>query len=250
MEARPLRIAFWSGPRNVSTALMRSFESRSDAVVVDEPFYAHYLWATGIQHPGREDILASQPTDPKAVIAGLLAPLPHGKSVQFQKQMAHHLIPSVPREWLKDVRHAILLREPASVIASYTKVVEQPTALDLGYPQLTEIYDHALREFRVAPPVVDANDLLADPEGVLKELCAALGLPFETAMLRWEPGRRATDGVWAPHWYANVERSHGFTRFVEKPAVVGPTLEPVLSECESHYRALWKHRIPARKLSS
>ncbi len=122
-DAPEVRVAMWSGPRNISTALMRSFEARPDTVVVDEPLYAHYLAVTGIDHPGREHIMASQPTRWQEVAAGLTGPLPGDPAVHYQKHMAHHLLPGVGRDWLGGLTHAFLIRDPAHVVASYSRVM-------------------------------------------------------------------------------------------------------------------------------
>jgi hypothetical protein len=245
MTDSPVRLAVWSGPRNISTALMRSFGSRKDTIVLDEPLYAHYLSQTGAQHPGRAEILSSQPTTSGEAIKSLFAPLPKGIAFHFQKHMAHHLLPSIPRAWLRDVRHAILIRNPAEVIASYTRVVAQPTALDLGYPQLSEIFELAASINGSPPPVVDARDLLANPPSVLASLCRAIGMEFDPCMLTWEKGTRPTDGKWAPYWYGNVEKSTAFQPFEAKQVCVPDALMPTLAECQRHYEELWKHRITA-----
>lgn len=203
--ADPARIAMWSGPRTVSTALMRSWENRPDAVVVDEPLYAFYLTRTGIPHPGRAEIIRSQPYDWRVVLDSLTnASLPAGKTVFYQKHMTHHLLPEVDRAALRPLRHAFLIRDPAELLASYARVRGEPTLDDLGIRQQAEIFD------ALGGPVVDSRDLLENPEGVLRALCAALDVPFDERMLSWPPGPRDTDGVWAPHWYAGVWRSTGF----------------------------------------
>jgi hypothetical protein len=239
----PLRIAMWSGPRTLSTALLRSFANRPDTVGVDEPFYAHYLEHTGIQHPGRDEVLASQPTEPCEVIEGLLAPLPPGKSVHYQKHMAHHLSPRVPREWLAAVRNVFLLRDPANVITSYTRVVAEATPHDLGAPQLVELFEGERARLGHVPPVIDSDDLLRDPRGILTQLCERLGIPFSELQLSWSPGPRRFDGVWARYWYANVEKSTGFEAPRERPIDLPPRFERLRAECEVHYRHLWQHRI-------
>ncbi|WP_213450592.1 sulfotransferase-like domain-containing protein [Rhizomonospora bruguierae] len=232
-----VRVAMWSGPRNVSTALMRSFGARRDTLVADEPLYAYYLNATGLAHPGREEILASQPTGWPAVAAALTGPLPSGVRVHYQKHMAHHLLPAVGREWLGGLRHAYLIREPAQVVASYARVRGEPTLDDLGYPQQVELF----RAY--GGPVVDAADLLRDPPGVLDRLCAGLGLAFDPAMLRWPPGRRETDGVWAPHWYAAVEASTGFAPYAPAVPEVPERLRDLVARAEPYYAELAGHRI-------
>lgn len=205
----PIRIAMWSGPRNVSTALMRAWENRRDTIVRDEPFYAHYLARTGKPHPGRETILERCETDADRVATSLAGPLPAGVRVEYQKQMAHHLLPSVSRGWMDSVRHGFLIRDPVEMVPSLLAVTPEATLLDTGLPQQA-----ALRRERVAAgdpsPVVDARDLLADPEAMLRELCERFGVGFDPAMLTWPPGPRASDGIWAEHWYRNVERSTGF----------------------------------------
>lgn len=227
----------WSGPRNLSTAMMRSFENRPDCSVVDEPLYAAYLAATGLDHPGRDDVIASQPTDPAVVLEALTsAPVP--TPVQYQKHMTHHLLRSVPRAGLESLTHAFLIRDPERVLTSYAKVREEPTLEDLGLPQQVEIFE------RYGGPVVDAADVLRDPAATLALLCTELGLAFSDAMLSWPPGRRDSDGVWAPHWYAGVEASTGFAS--GSPGAGDPLpdrLAPLLERCLPYYKALAPYRL-------
>jgi len=234
-----VRVAMWSGPRTISTALMRSFGARSDTLVVDEPLYAHYLAATGLDHPGRDDILASQPTSWQAVADALTGPLPAGVGVYYQKHMAHHLLPDVGRDWLGRLRHAYLIRDPAYVVASYARVRGEPTLADLGLAQQCEIFE------RYGGPVVDAADLLRDPASLLQALCAALGIGWQPAMLAWPAGRRDTDGVWAPHWYAGVEASTGFAPYDPAQPVVPDRLAALVDRARPYYEALARHRLRA-----
>jgi len=232
-----VRVAMWSGPRNISTAMMRSFGARKDAVVRDEPLYASYLAATGLDHPGRDEVLGSQPTSWQDAVARLAAPLPPGVEVQYEKHMAHHLLPHLGRAWLAGRRNAFLIRDPVAVVSSYAAVREDPTLDDLGYRQQVEI-------FRAhGGPVVDAADVLRDPAGVLSALCAALGLDFEEAMLSWAPGRRRTDGVWAPHWYAAVERSTGFAPYAPAARQVPRRLQGLVEQARPYYEELAHHRL-------
>ena len=237
------RIAMWSGPRTVSTALMRAWENRPDTVVTDEPLYAFYLTATGLDHPGRDEVIASQPQDWRVVLRELTAgPLPPGVTIYYQKHMTHHLLPSVDRSALAGLRHAFLIRDPRSLLASYARVRSAPTLADLGLRQQAEIFE----EF--GGPVLDSADLLAAPEPALRALCAALGVPFSAAMLSWPPGPRASDGVWAPYWYDNVRRSTGFapvTGLVPRPGL-DPALEPLLDECMPYYEKLRKNILNVR----
>jgi hypothetical protein len=242
--SRPLRLAMWSGPRNVSTAFMRSWENRPDTIVVDEPFYAHYLQSTGLDHPGRDEVIAHHETDWQRVVASLLAPLPPGVEVFYQKQMSHHLLPHMGREWFDAVTHAFLIREPAPMLVSLGEKLGEFGLEATGLPQQVEIFEHVVRTTGRVPPVVDSADLLAAPEPVLRALCAALGVPFSERMLSWPPGRRATDGVWARHWYERVERSTGFE--AAEPASV-PTLDGRMADLEARCRPLYE-RLHAHRL--
>jgi hypothetical protein len=235
----------WSGPRTISTALMRSWGSRADTAVVDEPFYAHYLAATGLAHPGRDAVLRSQPTDWRAVADALTGPVPGGKPVFYQKHMAHHLLLGMDGPWLGKLRHAFLLRDPAALLASLARVLPDPRPEDTGLPQQAALFERIAEERGEAPPVIDARDVLADPPGLLRALCDALGVDFDPAMLSWEPGPRPTDGVWAEHWYASVEASTGFAPPREESAEVPDRLRPVLDACRPHYRRLFQHRLIA-----
>ena len=212
MTARdpPIRIAMWSGPRNISTAMMRAFENRGDCAVSDEPFYAAYLVATGLWHPMRDDVVASQPTDPRAVAEALAGPIPKGKPIWYQKHMTHHMVPGFGRDWIGSCVNAFLIRRPEAVLASYARKREDFALEEIGLPAQVGIFARAADRLGRAPPVVEGQDLLADPEGMLRALCRACGVDFEPAMLAWPAGRRASDGVWAPVWYESVEKSTGF----------------------------------------
>ena len=236
----------WSGPRNVSTAFMRSWENRPDTIVVDEPFYAHYLLATGIDHPGRDEVLLHHETDWRRVVESLLAPLPPGVTVFYQKQMSHHLLPHIGREWLASVTHAFLIRDPAPMLASLGEKLGDFGLEATGWPQQVEIFDLVTRTTGHVPPVVDAADLLAAPEPMLRALCAALRIPFSERMLSWPAGRRATDGVWAKYWYDRVERSTGFepAEATEIPRLHG-RLAGLEARCRPLYEHLHAHRLRA-----
>ncbi len=240
----PLRLAMWSGPRNVSTAFMRAWENRPDTIVVDEPFYAHYLAVTGLDHPGRDEIVAHHERDWRRVVESLLAPLPPGARILYQKQMSHHLLPQMGREWLASMTHAFLIRDPAPMLASLEEKLGRFDLDATGLPQQVEIFDFVVRTTGRVPPVVDSADLLAAPEPMLRALCDALGLPFSERMLSWPPGRRSSDGVWAKHWYERVERSTGFEP-VE--AADAPRLEGRLAEFEAQCRPLYE-KLRAHRL--
>jgi hypothetical protein len=197
-----VRLAMWSGPRNISTALMRSWENRPDCRVVDEPLYAYFLAETGSDHPGRDEVIASGETSWRAVVAELTSDVP---GVYYQKHMAHHLLPQLPRGWIGSLTNVLLIRDPFEAVASYLQSRSQVTDADIGLVQQSELYDQL-----GAIPVIDAADFLKDPEAYLRWLCAYVGVDFTDAMLRWPAGPRSSDGVWAPYWYEAVIASTGF----------------------------------------
>ncbi len=234
----------WSGPRNVSTALMRAWENRPDTIVVDEPFYAHYLTTTGIDHPGRDEILAHHESDCRKVVESLLAPLAPGVAILYQKQMSHHLLPGMDRDWLGAMTHAFLIRDPAPVLASLEDKLGRFDLDATGLPQQVEIFDFVERTTGRVPPVVDSADLLAAPQPMLRALCTALGIAFSERMLAWPSGPRASDGVWAKHWYERVWQSTGFQ---EPEAVAMPRLTGRLAELDAQCRPLYE-RLRAQRL--
>jgi hypothetical protein len=204
-----LRLAMWSGPRNISTAMMRAFENRADCAVVDEPLYAAYLDATSIDHPGREDILASQPRDWREVANALCTESP--APLYYQKHMTQHLLPDMDLDFTSQLRNCFLIRDPRRIIASYARVRPQFELEELGFVQQQRLFERECDRLGYAPPVLDAELTLADPAGVLQAFCDRLGIAFDSNMLRWPAGPRDSDGVWAPHWYAAVWQSTGFS---------------------------------------
>jgi hypothetical protein len=237
-EGDVIRIAMWSGPRNLSTAMMRSFGNRPDTAVLDEPFYAAFLKAAGADHPMRDEVLSHHEQDWRKVAENLAGPVPDGKRVFYQKHMTHHMVPGIGRDWMASCRHAFLIRHPDRVLASYADKRGRVTLADIGFLEQAELYDQAAALMPSPPPVVDADRLLADPGGVLSRLCEALGIPFTDAMLSWPPGRRPTDGVWAAHWYDSVERSTGFAAASERPAVTDSALRNIAAEALPLYQRL------------
>lgn len=200
-----VRLAVWSGPRNISTALMRSWENRPDTRVVDEPLYGFYLDRTGLDHPGRDEIVADMGSDWEQVVAELIAPV---EGVYYQKHMTHHLIPELPRDWIGELVNVLLIRDPAEVVASYTRERANVVATDIGLVQQGELYDQL-----GGAPVIDSADFLRDPEGYLRWLCDYVGVGFTEAMLHWPPGPRESDGIWAKYWYGAVHASTGFAPY-------------------------------------
>jgi hypothetical protein len=239
MSTEAIRIAMWSGPRNISTAMMRSFGARPDTAVIDEPFYAVYLAKTGLNHPMRDEVLASQPQDWREVARQLLGPVPDGKQVFYQKHMTHHMLPEIGREWTGHVRNAFLIRDPVAVLASYIQKRGEATLADIGVLQQRELFEHEADRLGRAPPVVDSADVMANPQRVLSQLCVALGIEYTNAMLSWPAGRRATDGVWAPAWYSAVEQSTGFGPSSSRSNISLPDdLQRIAEQARPHYERL------------
>ena len=237
-----VRVAMWSGPRNISTAMMRAFENRTDTVVVDEPLYAAYLVRTGIDHPARDEVIASQPADVTAAVAELSAPLPAGRHVHYAKHMAHHVSRDMDLSWTLGFRNVLLIRDPVEVVASYVRSRETCEPEDIGLPQqgrLLELWD----EHGVEVPIIDAADFLRAPEPHLRRLCDWLGIEFSERMLSWPAGPRDSDGVWAPHWYAAVWKSTGFEPWRPRETNLSDHDAAVAESCRPVYEALHARRL-------
>lgn len=232
-----MRIAMWSGPRNLSTAMMYSFLARGDCAVQDEPFYAAYLKATGLDHPMRDDILASQETDPQFVGQNCIGDIPGGQPHLYLKLMTHHMLPHFPIDWTAGFTHVHLLRHPARVIASYTAKRENPTLDDIGFPQQLRLFH------QLGGVVVDSHDVRAAPSPVLEKLCDAIGLPFTDRMLTWTAGPRVEDGVWARHWYHAVHASTGFAAAEGALPDVPEESAGLLKEAMEIYSELQAHKL-------
>ncbi len=242
-NVEPRRIAMWSGPRNISTAMMRSFENREDTLVSDEPFYAYYLQETGIPHPGAKESMAAQSTDWRDVVSEITAPMPADKSVFYQKQMTHHLLSDIDRGWFDGMSHCFLIRDPAEVIASYLKRRPTVTRDDVGMHQQAEIFDFVAARSDGIPTVLDARDVLLNPERMLRLLCEKLQIPFSERMLHWPPGARESDGVWGKYWYDSVWQSTGFAEYQPKNATLPEAVQPLVLECQSYYERLYELRL-------
>ena len=243
MTGEPLRIAMWSGPRNISTAMMRAWENRPDTAVIDEPFYAHYLSATGSDHPGRDEVIAAYEADWRKVVDHLTGPVPGGKPVFYQKHMTHHMLPDMDEAWLDGLANVFLIRDPRAVIASYVKKRDTATADDIGIARQMELFETVCRRSGTTPPVIDSARVLADPAGVLGRLCALLGLDFDERMLSWPAGPRPTDGVWAKYWYHAVERSTGFQQAEAGDPELPEELEDLARQCRPIYEELLAHHL-------
>ncbi|CAN5548910.1 branched chain amino acid aminotransferase [soil metagenome] len=242
--AELLRLAMWSGPRNISTAMMRAWENRADTVVVDEPLYAFYLKTTGKPHPMADEVIAAGETDWRKVTAELAQGSPASNvSIFYQKQMTHHLLPEIESDWLVSLTNCFLIRDPAEVIVSYLKKNEEPSAEDLGFPQQAKIFEFVRGARGTVPPVIDARDVLQNPERVLRLLCEALGIEFDPAMLSWPPGLRDSDGVWAKHWYGEVAASTAFATYRAQRAEVPERLLAIEARCREAYDLIYPHRL-------
>lgn len=241
---KPVRIAMWSGPRNISTAMMRSWGNRPDTFVCDEPFYAHYLHATGRDHPAANEVIASGEIDWRKVVESLTGDVPEGKQIFFQKQMTHHLLPQIDRAWLCGVTNCFLTRDPREVIVSYIKKNNDPTLEDIGFVQQAEIFDWVRADTGAIPAVIDARDVLDHPRRILELLCDNVGVEFSDSMLSWPPGLRATDGIWAKHWYGEVVTSTTFRGpSPREPASVPEHLLEVYERSRDAYARLYQHRL-------
>jgi len=210
IRGEPLRIAMWSGPRNLSTALMYGFAARGDCAVWDEPFYGAYLKATGIDHPLRAAIIATHDADPARVAAACSDLAPDGKAVFYQKHMTLHMIDGFDRTFMRTCANVFLIRHPARVVASYARKREGPKLADIGFVQQAELFDEVAGWLGHAPQVIDSADIRANPSESLRNLCISLGIPFTKNMLGWPAGPKVFDGIWAPHWYGAVHGSTGF----------------------------------------
>lgn len=237
------RINSWSGPRNVSTALMRSFSRRADTRAVDEPLYGHYLKTTGAPHPGRDELVQILQTNADTVINEVILG-PCDRGVLFLKQMVHHLTPDVDLSFLDECVNVMLIRDPAEVISSLVNQLPDPTPRDVGLERQVTLFRDLCRRGQ-EPPVLDARGLLSDPEGVLGELCNRVGIGWDLAMLSWPPGPQPEDGPWSKYWYDNVQRSTGFEPYRPKGVTIPPHCNQLLAASRAHYEELLEHAITA-----
>ncbi len=239
----PLRVAMWSGPRNISTAMMRSWANRADTFSLDEPFYAFYLAKTGKAHPGAEEVMAFHECDVDKIVDQITGPVPESLPVYYQKHMAHHLLPEMGRDWLQFFSHLFLIRDPREMLLSLSQKLDNVTCEDTGLPQQVEIYDYVVAQQGRTPPVIDSRDTLNHPREILGQVCACLGLEFDEAMLSWAAGRHESDGIWAKYWYHNVEKSTGFQAYRPNKTELPAQLIDVYEQCLPLYNKLYAQRI-------
>jgi Sulfotransferase domain len=238
-----IRICLWSGPRNISTATMRSFENRQDCAVWDEPFYGPYLVKTGLDHPGRETILKSVPLDENDIAARCAGAAPDGAPLFFQKHMCQHILDDIPRDWIAACRHIFLIRDPAEVAASFAATTGAVTADDIGQVRQTWLYENISQRTGRAWPVIEGQDVLENPAAMLRALCRDIDIPFDENMLSWSAGKRETDGVWAPWWYARVEASTGFEKPRPSPHILPEAAMAAVQESRPHYEKLRDRKL-------
>ena len=243
MQLNPLRLAMWSGPRNISTAMMRAWENRDDCVVWDEPLYGYYLDATGIPHPGAAEVIADQGIDANAIIARCIGEIPEDKSIFYQKHMTLHLLPQLDRSWLSSMTNCFLIREPEAVIASYAAVRSDATLDDIGFIQQAELFDQVRQFSGEIPMVIDSREFLLDPKTMLEAICDQLGIEFVPTMLSWPKGARDSDGVWAKHWYESVWNSTGFSAYQEKEYQLSAKDQAIADQARPFYEALYQYRL-------
>jgi len=238
-----IRIAMWSGPRNISTALMRSFENREDCFVSDEPFYAFYLKHTGLNHPLRDKVVAEGELNWDRTAKYLTGEIPQGKKIWYQKHMAQHNLVEVNLEWTKRVTNCFLIRNPSKVIISYAKKYSISSMDQLGYLQQKALFDALLLQTGKTPIVLDSADILKNPRNTLKSYCKEIGIHFSDKMLTWPPGKRKTDGAWGKYWYGKVEKSTGFQPYVESSDKVPKEYFTIYQNCMEVYQQLYQYRI-------
>ena len=239
----PLRIAMWSGPRNISTAVMRAWENRGDCAVSDEPLYAHYLAETGSDHPARDEVIADGETDWRKMTATLTGPIPGARAIWYQKHMTHHLLPQIDHAWIHRLSNAFLIRDPDEVVSSYLRTRNTVTPDDIGLPQERRLFDELADRAGAPPPVIDTDEFLHAPEAHLRAICGHFGIAFTERMLRWPPGPRDSDGIWAPHWYAAVWKSTGFEAPRGKAITLDSDAARVSEACRADYEHLRRYRL-------
>jgi len=237
------RIAMWSGPRNISTALMRAWENRDDCAVVDEPLYGQYLHHTKIDHPGAAEVISDQGKDWQQGVDQCFLDLPKGQSIHYQKHMTMHLLDHIDRDWLANMTNCFLIREPADVLSSYAAVREEATLYDIGFVQQAQLYDYVTQELNQEAIVIDSKDFLLNPKDMLIKLCDALDIPFTDKMLSWPAGARDTDGVWAKYWYDSVNKSTGFVEYKPKENNLSEAGKSIVEEAMPFYEQLYRQRL-------
>ncbi len=236
------RIAMWSGPRNISTAMMYSFNSRPDTHCSDEPLYAHYLAKTGIAHPGASEVISNGQTDWNTIVNSLSQDSPDNSRIWYQKHMCHHILNDMNLDWISSLTNCFLIRNPSEVLISLSKKTDAIDAWATGLPQQALIVEH-VRDLGQIPIIVDSRDILLDPRGMLSQLCLQLDIEFDNSMLLWDIGPKECDGIWAKHWYDAVWASKEFAKYQPSVEVLKPEYEPILKEVRPIYEQLYAQRL-------
>ena len=237
------RIAMWSGPRNISTAMMRSFENRKDTLVIDEPFYAYYLNETGLNHPLREKVLASQSINWDEIVSQLNGEIPKDKTIFYQKHMVHHILSFDNISWVKNFKNCLLIRHPKQVIISYSKKSKINSINDLGFVQQVKLFEQIKNLTGSYPAVIDSKDILLNPKLYLLKLCNYFEISFLEEMLSWPIGQRTSDGIWGSHWYKNVINSNGFIRYKESNEGIHQDDIQFYQDSIKHYNYLSSYKL-------
>ena len=236
------KIAMWSGPRNMSTVLMRSFSSRPDCKVVDEPFYAAYLLATGAKHPLRDSIIESQSTNAK-IISKECIEGNSSKKIEYQKHMTHHMIKAFDRSFIYKLSNVFLIRSPEKVVKSLGLKLQNYQLKDTGFPQQLELFQMIADKQGFAPPVINADDLCNHPKNGLKALCISLGIEYFESMLRWSKGPHENDGVWGQYWYRSVNESTGFEKTNKKILPSTSAEKKLIEKATPSYETISNYKI-------
>lgn len=236
------RVAMWSGPRNISTALMYSFENREDCCAIDEPFYAHYLEQTGIDHPDSQRVIESYETDYGEIAQTLIGEIPDGARIWYQKHMCHHIMPEMDIDWIHSLNNCFLIRDPREVLLSLSQITHEVSLWATGLPQQIMLIERASQDGH-RPPIIDSRDILEDPSEMLGMLCLELGIPFSEDMLSWEAGPRDCDGIWGEHWYDSVWSSTGFSPYRPRTGRLPSSLESVLEQAMPLYQEMHSKRM-------
>ena len=236
------KIAMWSGPRNISTAMMYSFENRADCCAIDEPFYAHFLQYTGTNHPSAQKVIGAYETDYLKIAQHLSGNIPEDFSIWYQKHMCHHISPGFEIDWIRNLTNCFLIRNPREVLLSLSKITSEVSLWATGLPQQIMLYEQVIKN-ESRPPILDSRDILENPGEMLEMLCRELNIPFSESMLEWEPGPRECDGIWGEYWYESVWSSSGFSPYKARTGELSPLHESILDEAMPVYRELHSKRL-------
>ena len=237
------RIGMWSGPRNIYTALMRSFENRPDTIVVDEPFYAYFLNKTGIKHPIYKEVIQTYDTSWDNIAKTLTGPIPDSNNISYQKLMTHHWVDNAPLDWLEKIHNCFLIRNPKQVIISYLKIHNDITPELIGLPQQLHIFNTIIKKTNKIPIVISSENILENPKLMLNRLCDLLDIPFLNQMLQWPKGKRDSDGIWGEYWYKNVVQTTSFNKPLNQNEKFPNQFLKLLEECMSYYKQMEKYKI-------